>query len=287
MTEAKNFNDVLVAMQAEVQEGEKGDNPWSSPPSHVRAEGKLSLNQINTCEALFQPRAIDEYASPDHIKTLKDAIRNNNGAYLDKLSVWWSGRRWYVIDGHHRLQAYKEAYANNNCRSIPVEVFVGTLDNAIEYSTRANVKDKLPMTKLDKLEKAWKFVCMGGRSKSDIQKITGVSKGTIDNMRTYHRQQVDQDVTKEDLLNSNWSDSYSKGRQMEYDDAYKDALAKDYAKKLRKVFGKELSRKPDIVALALEYYNPDLPKTMIENEWLEIAKKAVEEAATIKDNPDF
>lgn len=86
---------------------------------------------------MFQQRAFDGVVvdSKDHINTLKDAIKNTPGYQLDPpIVVWWSGREWKVLDGHHRLIAYQQLAKDRKnglvVRSIRVEVFEGTLDDA-------------------------------------------------------------------------------------------------------------------------------------------------------------
>ena len=45
--------------------------------------------------------------------------------------VWWSGKCWRVIDGHHRFLAYKQAAGDSkhplDIDAVPVEVFEGDL----------------------------------------------------------------------------------------------------------------------------------------------------------------
>ena len=53
------------------------------------------------------------------------------------------GEHYYVIDGHHRVDAYHSAKWS---RPIPVEVFHGTVDEARIEALVRNSKDKLRMT---------------------------------------------------------------------------------------------------------------------------------------------
>ena len=54
---------------------------------------------------MFQPRTFKGFAgaSETHIEGLMFAIRHAPDHLIDPIDIWWSGKRWLVIDGHHRL----------------------------------------------------------------------------------------------------------------------------------------------------------------------------------------
>ena len=101
------------------------------------------------------------------------AVRTSPNHLLDPVLIWWSGKRWRVIDGHHRMMAYQQTTTDTKrpvkIDAVPVEVFEGTLHEAIHEATRRNSKDKFAMSKTDKLERAWKFTAMGGMSRGDCE----------------------------------------------------------------------------------------------------------------------
>jgi ParB-like chromosome segregation protein Spo0J len=64
------------------------------------------------------------------------------------------GDKYYILDGHHRLDAYHSAQWSNK---IPVKVFSGTLQDARLKALELNSRNKLPMTQADKQEAAWEL----------------------------------------------------------------------------------------------------------------------------------
>jgi len=118
---------------------------------------RLRRDEISRMVAVFQPRAIDGQLGIDeaHLSELEYAIGNpENPKLLDAITVWWGGDRYYVIDGHHRLIAYERKGIRG---SIPVEVFEGTLDQAMARTAALNSKNRLPMRQEDKLNFAWRL----------------------------------------------------------------------------------------------------------------------------------
>ena len=116
------------------------------------ARGKLTsipLRQLSKRTSVFQPRSLEGNLGDDEeftrglVRVLKDA----DGEALDAVTVWWSGRRFYVIDGHHRFEAYRRHHGAKAHVSVPCIEFEGTLDEAMELSGQANHKNKLPMTR--------------------------------------------------------------------------------------------------------------------------------------------
>jgi hypothetical protein len=85
------------------------------------------------------------------------------------------GSEWFCIDGHHRLEAYRQIGTN---RPVPVEVFQGRLSQAVEKASKRNSKDKLPMSSTDKMEAAWRLDVLGEFSKREVMEATGASDGS-------------------------------------------------------------------------------------------------------------
>ncbi|ATG49286.1 hypothetical protein CEW89_17910 [Celeribacter ethanolicus] len=79
----------------------RADSGISSPDDCTPTA--LPLSKLKVAPAVFQPR---EFFSERHVKALATAIKAQGGQPLEPLTVWYSGRDWYVIDGHHRLEAY-------------------------------------------------------------------------------------------------------------------------------------------------------------------------------------
>ena len=120
----------------------------------------LPLSAIEQRMELFQPRAMEE----QHLQDLRRAIKSQGS--LEPLTVKRFGNLVVLIDGHHRLEAYKlEKYENE----VPVRFFTGTLDDAILESGRANSQAKLVMSVQEKQNRAWQLILLDQHSKKQIQ----------------------------------------------------------------------------------------------------------------------
>lgn len=238
----------------------------------------LELNQIKTATAVFQPRDVEAVwlATESHVRVLAEAIKENGAAAFDPLVVWWSGSHWYVIDGHHRLMAFKKAKADHpklRIDAVPVAVFAGTLNEAVTQSVALNSKDKLPMRKEDKLERAWKLVSLGELTKDQIHHATTISDGTIATMRRKLRELLEREV---DPLEWTWVDAKNDQRTVKRDDDWIEKQAQDWVRRFVKAFGRELIDQPQVAARALELYSDRLPLELIRH-WPEEAREWFDE----------
>jgi ParB-like chromosome segregation protein Spo0J len=242
---------------------------------------RLPLKEIKTAEGAFQPRDIETawLATDSHVKALAEAVKNADGYAFDPITIWWSGRHWYVIDGHHRIMAYRRAKKEDEklkIEAVPVTVFEGTVEQAIQEAVTLNSKDKLPMSKADKLERAWKLVCLNAdeMTKEQIVKATTVSARTVANMRRERRVLLEQGETN--LLAWTWVDVLAQGRPVNHDDDWQERQAVQWQKRLVKHFGKKFAEQPEIAARALELYSARLPEELVRF-WPDQARRAVEE----------
>ena len=147
----------------------------------------LPLSKVETLPALFQPRGVSlvysPHASNAHVAKLVKVLRSGNP--LDPVSVASFGSRWFLIDGHHRLKAYRDF---GKLDTIPVAVCHSDkrgrerVDWAIGLSVIANVKDKLAMSSQDKSDAAWRLTLLG-RSKRETIALANVGEGTVANQR--------------------------------------------------------------------------------------------------------
>lgn len=156
---------------------------------------KLPLSKVEMEPKVFQQRTSEGPMfgkSMGHTDRLAEAIRNSPTHELEPIDIWWSGRRWIVVDGHHRLKAYRKV-ATDPKRPlkgvrVPVRVFEGTFDEALGRSGEGNVKDKLVMSEEEKSDLAWRFTCRGEQAKprwtkAQVAKLSGRSKETVAIMR--------------------------------------------------------------------------------------------------------
>lgn len=163
------------------------------PTPHGRITS-LKLNQIALAPSVFQVRQIQDsyehHISDRHSETLKDCISASLDWTLEPIIVWWSGKRWIAIDGHHRIEAYRrlDKERKGKLGDIPVVVFEGTLGAAISRSIELNTRDKLPMTHADKANAAWRLVVEGELTLAEISRITTIHRNTLSTMSKVARE---------------------------------------------------------------------------------------------------
>lgn len=139
---------------------------------------RLLLSQLTTEPDLFQFREFETVE--DHVRGLAGAISAGNE--LEPLTVWKRGEdSFVVVDGHHRHAAYTLVKYK---KRVPVVIHECSEADAILLALEENTKTKLPMTKTERDNAAWRLVCSGyGLSKAQTVKSTGVSDGTVAKMR--------------------------------------------------------------------------------------------------------
>jgi hypothetical protein len=265
-------------------------------PAPAKAPRRLPLKVVYVEERVFQQRA-DELVifsdSQRHIDTLAAILKANSKAELEPLTVWWSGARWIVIDGHHRLKAYQQVHNDPKVRravkAVPVEAFNGTLKQSILRSAEGNTKDKLPMSKDEKSDFAWRMVCetssageVEAYSKVELATAAAISERTIANMR-----RVRKDLERKDALNElddwmpegglgelSWMEALcvSKGETVAKDALeWLDAEAERWAKKMADALGSKPYESPGLMARALLKFSEKMVADMLQEEvWFDI-----------------
>ena len=224
----------------------------------------LDLKSIRMAHSVFQPRDFDEGVSSDeHVRTLLNALIHESNNTLDPITVWWSGKHWRVIDGHHRVKAYAALEVEKKLKPrIPVVIFEGTPLEAIFEATRLNSKDKLAMSVEDKVNRAWKLVLIGSEfSKKLIARTCSIGTSTVGRMRS--KLVVIREDEPEDWLevagDMTWKEAQRYGEApRDYDEEWQDKRVLVIRKRLDKAFGKTLVRQPELFARAIEAYSPKL-----------------------------
>jgi hypothetical protein len=232
----------------------------------------IHLEQIRMAHSVFQPRQFLEESvghSEEHIQKLVEAIFNEPSHTLDPITVWWSGEQWRVIDGAHRLIAYRRVKSKGKRKNplIPVKVFNGNLYQAIEESVKLNSKDKLQMTKGDKANSAWRMTVLEKHSKKQIHVICKVGLSTVSRMRNvlvkfkekFHEKYFDE------ALSRTWENAqrFDQG-EVTRDDSWEDKLAMQWSRRLAKEFGMKAAIQSTAFAKAIEIYSSKLPMNLTE-----------------------
>ncbi len=211
---------------------------------------RLPLKALKTEPDDFQFREFE--VTEDHVRSLEDALKS--GAELDPLTVWKrDDDDFVVVDGHHRHAAY---CASGHTKPVPVVVHECSERDAMLLALRENSKTKLPMTKTERTNAAWRLVCSDHElSKAETVSATGVSDGTVAKMRKTRRRLDEQDTP----LPETWWEAMRvlKGTERpEWDDDMKEQMIEARARQLDDAAGKEIGymaeRQWEALAIVLE-----------------------------------
>lgn len=82
------------------QEMREGTDPKPKRPR------TLSLDNLTEEPAIFQMRTLGGSLDgfDEHVAKLLSRLRQKRP--LLPILIWWTGQRWVILDGHHRLAAY-------------------------------------------------------------------------------------------------------------------------------------------------------------------------------------
>ena len=268
-------SDDLAAIKKQLARGKK---PGAVPTA-------LPLGSIKLWPGLFQHRQPQGYASERHIKTMAEAVKRRPAAGLHPITVWWDGRGWACVDGHHRHAAYTQAGVLRTA-AVPVEAFEGTLDEAVGRAASGNTQDKLPMTPSEKSDAAWRMTANTNLPKATVAAMAGVSESLVAIMRrTFKLLEVREATLRYDQFGANhqdmrWADArrLAEGKDnldFDQEDA-NEKKAHEMAKALRVALGTQGALYPHVMARALELYDSRLPDALAE--WWGSAEDDVEGA---------
>jgi hypothetical protein len=231
---------------------------------------RLPLSQLVELPKVFQIRSAE--VDDRHVSDLLKAL-NIHGA-LDPIVVWRCGGSNFVVDGHHRIAAYR---LWRKSKELPVVFFKGTVDEAIEHAEAVNGKASLGITYEERSNYAWKLVVhaelLGKLSKAQLVRRANIAKGTIDNMRAAFAVLGGRAVSL-----PGWRDAmteWKKGLQdgdQDFDGSWQEAQAMKIVDRLGREFGKTLAKRPEIAAKAFSHLlgrkSRDVAVLMLEEEGL-------------------
>ncbi len=230
-------------------------------------EGKdvhvIALSDLEVKPSLFQFRETGEgthssdfYRSKTHIKNLSRPLSNPE-IELDPITIaWislsWIDGMWTVIEGHHRVEAYK---SNNRCH-IPCVIFEGDRVETVLQALSSNLKDKLPMTQSEKLDAQWTiFVGMEGmkyQSKTLLE--IGTVSSTLQKFRV-HKRGIQQHGKKPQNFTWREAKRFIKGinnmKEVQFDE---NELAKRWAYDIYNKFGNTARNSPSVFGDAIKMY---------------------------------
>ena len=171
---------------------------------------------------------------------------------LDPILVLLIGRQAFLIDGHHRIAAYRK----QGSEDIPVRYFEGSVRDAVLAAGEANSKAVQPMTRSECANYAWRLTCIGGYSKAATAKAASVSERLVATMRATKKTLGEQAANYEDWWQASKAARGKEQRSMtdEEIDEWKEAQAQEYAERLRKTFSGKLITNPEVAARAIEIH---------------------------------
>lgn len=218
----------------------------------------LPLNDIEVADTVFQHRTNSDWSSEAHVKALVKSLKNTSGQPFSPITIMWGGNSWILLDGHHRLKAYRE-YGFD--QPVPVQVFQGTLEEAFGEALRANVHDKLAMSSKEKMNAAWRVVIGTDLSINATAQLSLASMATVKTMRKV-RDALSAKTAQGFLGQLDWPAARARYEGIEDDfgddSAWLDKKARIIADQLTKTFGNELSKYPKALWKALEIYDDNL-----------------------------
>ena len=225
-------------------------------------EGLMPVSVIATLDNLFQPRTI----TPWHVDDLVRAVKAKR--IIAPLLVLRIGERGYLLDGHHRLAAYRKV---DSKQRVLCEFWDGTVAGAVLEARRRNTETKLAMSTTQKLDDAWKLVKMvkagpakvGGKaayhfSKAEIVAAANVSTGSVTNMRTA-LEAIGRDqarvITAWDAARKLANDRGAVGSMTRDEvEERKRRMAEDWVGRFRKAFGEKFGKDDELAADVLHRY---------------------------------
>ena len=136
------------------------------------------VDGITEAPEVFQPR---EGLDPYHLNTLKTALKRNAKGGLHPVDVLEVEGIFYLVDGHHRLKAYREA----GKARISVNPLTCTVREAMGVAGETNRKAALPNSAQERGEFAWKIVSLGPdwMTIPDTANAAGIGTATVERMR--------------------------------------------------------------------------------------------------------
>lgn len=237
----------------------------------------LPLSAIATETALFQPPGLAE----NHVHDLTRVAKS--GRLFDPLLVIQIGGTAYLVDGHHRREAYLNAKVG---QPIPVTYFVGSVEEAVLEAGRANSKAKQPMTNTERQDFAWRLVRLGTYTRAQVAEAAGVSVRQVATMRDVLKQLGEEAFDHESWWKAREAASGKESPSFDSDDEREEWLestASDLARRMRKEFTGKLISNPELAARTLNiYFGRKLPEV-----FRELRQYLPEEQDQGDENDDF
>jgi hypothetical protein len=236
---------------------------------------QVALEDIDTDEDTFQWRLSGWEKTTEGRDQIKDLVRHLRTTQepLDPITVYPRDGQYIVVDGHHRLEAYKEVWW---AKPVPVVVFQGTLQEAREAAYAANGKGQRSYSLQERLEKAWHdtkiwfFSGKKGPSAEQTAKVAGVSRRQVFYMRSALKDR------EEEVKDLSWAEVVRGKREYNPDPEWQDRKVQELKDALLGLNIIHYVESPDILAMALESISPSLAWSLVA-QWTPIALEITQE----------
>jgi len=253
--------------------GDHLHNQWPSfeaieaawEPKPAQRPRRLPLEELATSPHGWAVRDFSEYGAERQVAGLADTLRRTRRP-LDPLTVARVGGLWLILDGHLRFLAY---HLVGWASKVPVRVYQGSAREALCESIKENAKARLPLTREERMDAAWKLTRIGGFSKREITQTTATGNGTVGRMRevleAMQRAGVDPGRWPR------WDDARvalkEPGEALEFEEEDVEQEVREYLEALGKALPPHaVARRGDILARALvEYAGRKAPELI---EWM-------------------
>lgn len=228
-------------------------------PMPAQLPERMEVHRIKLRPEVFQHRNPLQSESAAHIRELSAKAKASTDG-LDPIKVWWDGKHWVCIDGHHRHQAYMQADMRRE--EVRVEVFEGSPQKALKEAAQANTKDKLQMRKAEKTTAAWHLVVAAsdGLTQGEQAEASGISRRMVVTMHGVKRILLAKGVP--DIGDLSWGKARQlaagEDSQPEHDADWIEEQARKVAEKLHRHIGIKAASQAEVFARALEVFSPRL-----------------------------
>ena len=281
----RNWRDALNALKSNETYEDLAKIERNSKPLNAAEERRdVPIKNLVIAEKVFQWRGehSDLLAEDRLMRELMRALEL--GQQLEPILVKRLGSKLYVIDGHHRLAAY----AALRKMAVPVVNFSGNLRAAYLKSLDTNIRDKLSITRKDKMEAAFRLV-KHKMQYADVMTWADIARRAVVSERLVYKMQA--------LLRANpeardwsWGKTLGQAQSGEADylpgsDEFRDEYARKLADQIMSKVGVKFIQNPDITAKALAMISEGLPRALIE-EWNDEVMEALIDRAREVDSEE-
>jgi ParB-like nuclease domain len=253
-----------------------------SANQEIVADGRsrVPVSELVIAEKVFQWRSeySDLHAEERHMRELMRTLEL--GHKLEPIVVVKLGEKLYVVDGHHRLAAY----AALGKKTVPVTDFKGNLQAAFLKSLATNIRDKLPITRKDKWEAAFRLVKHKMRRGLALTWEDIADRAVVSERLVYKMQAILRENPK--AQEWSWGETLQKLKNVECDyrpgsGEYRDEHARKMADQIMSKVGMNLTANPDITAKALAMISEELPRALIEQGMDDVMEVLIQQAREV------